>query len=59
MEEDPVEADLSDLMDGVKRIPDALELKRRAVEGLHEAIQSRLSRGARPSKPRIDGPHPD
>jgi hypothetical protein len=35
MEKHPVEADLGDLVDGVERLPHPLELKRRAIEGLH------------------------
>jgi hypothetical protein len=37
-------------VDGVQRVPDALELKRRTVEGLHGLIQSRHWFRARPSR---------
>lgn len=35
MEKNPIEADLGDLVNGVERLPHPLELKRRAIEGLH------------------------
>ncbi len=46
----PVEADLGNLVDGIQRVPDTLELKRRAIEGLHGPIQSRHWFRARPSR---------
>ncbi len=50
MMKDPVEADLGNLVDGIQRVPDTLELKRRAIEGLHGPIQSRHWFRARPSR---------
>jgi hypothetical protein len=47
---------LGNLVDGVQRVPDALELKRRTIEGLHGLIQSRHGFRARPSRCQSDGP---